>query len=538
MSGNGQNCGFAARRDYTMAMNRRPLIIVLMLLTCLVLIGVLGWQSWRLQQSNDAVAQSVQRDYANLAADEYGRRITAALGYRGYFQVISRLDSPPHATALRELILRDEQIADAARLVDGVFVINNGEISLDGMPSTSELERLMQTIQAGDTPLDGPYHSVTAAPDRPQIIYTRRGDANDQAVLFGFSVSRDGVSEYLRTALDAGALLPESLGDGKVGNEQLFVEVSDANGDILLASNSEFAYSQIVEKVMGDGYQGVVEGYTIRIAVNPSAARALLIGGLPSEQLPLLVAVMLLAIVLMLTAIWLFRREHAVMKMRADFVSQVSHELRTPLTQIRMFAETLLLKRTRSEAEQQRALQIIDRESRRLTHLVENILLFSSISDSIRVNPELQPVVPLIREVCEATRLATENLNIELLADATITAIVDADALRQILLNLLDNAVKYAPAGQQVTVAVARRGGVVQIEVIDQGPGIAASERERVWDAFYRLDKEQQTAISGTGLGLAVVRELVDAMHGRCWVADSASGTRVVVELPGSAADA
>jgi signal transduction histidine kinase len=536
MSGNCQDCRFGARRHYTRAMSRRPLVIVLMLLTCLVLIGVLGWQSWRLQQSNDAVAKSVQRDYANLAADEYGRRITAALGYRGYFQIISRVDNAADAHAIRGVLQNDAQLADAVGLVDGIFVVSNNELSLDGLQLTEEMRQVFATMLAARGEIDGPYKSTAASPGIPRVVYASAGKDNDARV-YGFTVAANGVAAYLRAALDAGPLLPESLGNGKVGNDQLFVAVSDANGDTLLVSNSVFAYSQIVEKIMGDDYQGVVEGYRIRIAVNPSSAGALVIGGLPAEQLPLLVLVMLLAVALLLTAIWLFRREHAVMKMRVDFVSQVSHELRTPLTQIRMFAETLLLKRTRSEEEQQRSLQIIDRESRRLSHLVENILLFSSISDSLKVDPELQPVAPIVREVCEATSLATPDLNIEVMAEDSVAAIVDDDALRQILLNLLDNAIKYGPQGQQVTVSVSQGDCVARIEVVDQGPGIQESERDRVWGAFYRLGKEQQTAISGTGIGLAVVRGLVEAMHGRCWIADSESGARIVVEIPGSSDD-
>jgi signal transduction histidine kinase len=516
-------------------MSRRPLIIVLMLLTCLVLIGVLGWQSWRLQQSNDAVARSVQRDYANLAADEYGRRMTAALGYRGYFQVISRLENPIDANAMRAAIARDDQIADAAQLEDGVFVINNGELTVDGMELSVELGAVLESMQHADVPMDGPYKSVPAAAGRPQIIYAGHSSVGDKAPLYGFTVATDGISKFLQTALDAGSLLPESLGGGNVGNDQLFVEVSDANGDTLFVSNAVFAKSQIVEKTMGDDYQGVVQGYKIRIAVNPSFAGALLIGGLPAEQLPLLILVMLLAVALLLTAIWLFRREHAVMTMRTDFVSQVSHELRTPLTQIRMFAETLLLKRTRSEEEERRSLQIIDRESRRLSHLVENILLFSGSSNSPSVDLELRSVVPIVREVCEATSLAMPDIKLEIHVDGDVTATVDGDALRQILLNLLDNAIKYGPAGQQLTVSVSHRDGMARIEVADQGPGIPESERERVWDAFYRLGKEQQTAISGTGIGLAVVKDLVKAMHGRCWISGSAVGVCVVVELPGRA---
>ena len=126
-----------------------------MLLTCLLLIGVLGWQSWGLQQSNDAVAKSVQRDYANLAADEYGRRITAALGYRGYFQIISRVDNAADATAIRNVLQNDAQIADAVALVDGIFVVSNNELSLDGLQLTEAMRQVFATMLADRGEIDG-----------------------------------------------------------------------------------------------------------------------------------------------------------------------------------------------------------------------------------------------------------------------------------------------------------------------------------------------------------------------------------------------
>jgi signal transduction histidine kinase len=512
-------------------MRSRPLIIVALLLACLGLIGVLGWQSWQLQRSNDAAARSVLRDYATLAADEYGRRLTAALGYRGYFQVVSRFGDAVDAASLRASLQDDETVADAMELVDGVFVAGADGVSVDGMQSTAELLRYLEALFNSAADLGGPYLAVAADGDRPQLVYTR---SEDSSRLLGFTVNAAGVEGYLRGALDMEPLLPVSLGDGAVGNDRLFVEVLDGTGRTLMLSNLPFADAQIVEKVMGDNYQGVVEGLRLRVAVDPVVASTLLIGGLPADQLPLLIVVMALAVALLLAAIWLFRQEHAMMRMRADFVSQVSHELRTPLTQIRMFAETLLLKRTRSEKESQRALQVIDRESRRLSHLVENILRFSSLSDSVSLSPALQPLAPVIQEVCAATRMTNPQVTIETVVDESVLAMVDDDALRQILLNLLDNAIKYGPTGQTITLSVTCADEIVQIEIADQGPGIPEGGREQVWDAFYRLEKEQQTAISGTGIGLAVVRELVEAMGGRCWVADSAAGATIALQLPGA----
>jgi signal transduction histidine kinase len=534
MSGICQDCGIASRGDYNTQMSRRPLVIISLLLACLGLIGLLGWQSWQLQQSNDAAARAVQRDYANLAADEFGRRITSALGYRGYFQVISSLDNPTSADDIRAAMQLDDRITLAAELVDGVFVADPGRISTDGFSMTNAMGDLIAGIVNDDGETQGPYQSVAATPATPQVIFTRSD--NDESV-FGFTVASSGVTKYLQEAFATGPLLPASLGNGKVGNDQVYLEVRDAAGNVVLATNSMFPYAEVVEKTMGADYQGVVEGFTLRAAVNPSQAGMLVIGGLPADRLPLLVVVMILAIALLLTAIWLFRREHELMRLRVDFVSQVSHELRTPLTQIRMFAETLLLKRARSDEEQHRALQIIDRESRRLSHLVENILQYSNISDSLRVNPELQPVAPVLREICDAIRLMNSDCNIQLNVADSVLAEFDDDALRQILLNLLDNAVKYGPKGQEILVNVSAHEHAVQIEVVDQGPGIPAAEQERVWGAFYRLAREQQTAVSGAGIGLAVVRELVEAMGGNCWIAEAEAGSRIVVELPGAATD-
>jgi len=516
---------------------RRPAVIVGMLFVSLMLIGVLGWQSYRLQISNDATADSVLREYAILAADEFGRRLTAGLGYRGYYQLISRFDDPQNAEEMLATVSTDQQLAAVAGLAGGFFVFDGNTFSTTKLGPAEEVEALLQQVFEQSASAEAPYHSAHTKNGKYQIIYKLLTVDTSPKKAFGFSVANAGVTKVARQAFESGPLLPASLADGQVSNELLFAEVTGAGGELLFESNRLYDSRLTVAKVLGNDYQGIVEGFRIRVSVNPDSAASLVIGGLPTSQLPVLVMVMVMVFVLMLTALWLFRREQAVIRLRTDFVSQVSHELRTPLTQIRMFAETLLLGRTRTEHESRRTLEIIASESRRLSHLVDNILRFSSISDTIQIDRCSQPLLPIIKEVCDTMQATNRQAQIQLEADASANADVDADALRQVMLNLLDNAVKYGPQEQQISVVLKSAGHTVSISVSDQGPGIPAAERQRVWTAFYRLQREQDTAISGTGIGLCVVRELVKAMDGHCWIEQTDIGTQVNIEFAATAYD-
>src|SRR2546428_12545310 len=171
-----------------------------------------------------------------------------------------------------------------------------------------------------------------------------------------------------------------------------------------------------------------------------------------------------------------------------------------------MFSETLLLGRVRSEEEHRRSLEIIDQEARRLTHLVENLLHFSRAERQVtRLSPERAPLAPRVQRGVEgfAPLAAARGVGVQAdLADG-VDASVDVEALRQMLLNLLDNAVKYGPPHQVVSVRLATSNGCARICVDDQGPGIPAADRERVWDRFWRLERDRGSAVAGTGIGLA-----------------------------------
>ena len=187
-------------------------------------------------------------------------------------------------------------------------------------------------------------------------------------------------------------------------------------------------------------------GFTVEASIDPQISRQIVIGGLPRSRLPFFLGLLALNAGLIVTAILQLRREMALQQLRDEFVSSVSHELRTPLTQIRMFAETLLLDRIRSTEEHRRSLEIIDREARRLTQLVENVLQFSRMERKIdSLSREKRELAPLIQEIVEdfESGMNGSETQIELRLSFGLTANVDPDALRQIVINLLDNAVKY-----------------------------------------------------------------------------------------------
>ena len=231
-------------------------------------------------------------------------------------------------------------------------------------------------------------------------------------------------------------------------------------------------------------------------------------------------------------------RERALARVRGDFVASVTHELRTPLTQIRMYAELLELGWLAEGRERRDAAALIGQEARRLTHLVDNVLHFSRLDRA----PSRMPVAPLdlagaAREVLAsfAPLARARGVRVEAELPAELPAIADRDAVRQVLLNLLDNALKYGPDGQTIRVrAAARDDGRVALAVDDEGPGVPAAERAAVWAPFVRLPAA--TGSVGSGIGLSVVRTLCRAMGGDADVGVApGGGARFRVVLPAAA---
>ena len=226
--------------------------------------------------------------------------------------------------------------------------------------------------------------------------------------------------------------------------------------------------------------------------------------------------------------------EHGLEQMKSDFVSTVSMELRTPLTSIYGFAQTLLRKDIEfAEDERQVFLEYIARESERLTEIVDALLSVARLDrGELPVSlaaTDVASVVGQVVAVVERTGANGRRFVADLKEDELV-AHADADKLRQVLEQLISNAVKYSPPAGTVTVSARRRRNVVEVAVTDEGVGIAAAERERIFSKFYKAGDEQAR---GTGLGLFIAQGLVREMGGRIWVdSEEGRGSRFAFELP------
>lgn len=229
--------------------------------------------------------------------------------------------------------------------------------------------------------------------------------------------------------------------------------------------------------------------------------------------------------------------EYRLEETRSDFVATVSHELRTPLASIHGAANTL---RSRDEQLQARTrrqlLEIVFEQSERLAHLVDQILLANQLSSgSAHIERRSFDARPVAREVVAALRhTIPAGIDLQLHAPPDLPpALGDPERVRQILVNLVDNASKYSPRGGRVDVTLAPANGNVRFSVRDEGLGIPGAEQKRIFEKFYRLDAGMTRGVGGSGLGLFICRELVALMDGRLWVTSGPGvGSTFSFELP------
>src|SRR5262245_41519723 len=237
--------------------------------------------------------------------------------------------------------------------------------------------------------------------------------------------------------------------------------------------------------------------------------------------------------------------ERALDELKGEFVATVSHELRTPLAAIYGSAQTLLREDiVLDDDKRQRLLQVIAQESERLSRVAADILLANRI-DSGRLQLETEPldVGRLAGDVVEQMRSTfaeRDDVTLDLVTTEEGAFVAgDEDKLRQVLINLVDNAVKYSPDGGAVDVRVEPDGTMLHMSVSDEGLGIPHGEQKRIFGKFYRVDPQLSRGVGGTGLGLYICRELVRRMDGRLTVSSKeGEGSTFVVELPLAAAPA
>ncbi len=223
-------------------------------------------------------------------------------------------------------------------------------------------------------------------------------------------------------------------------------------------------------------------------------------------------------------------------EMRKDFVANVSHELKTPITSIRGFAETLLEGAMEDTELRRQFLEIILKESGRLQALIHDLLELSKLEkDELRLEYSEVDVPSLVHDLLPVVSQQADKKQIEVTVDLPdqFVAVVDGERLKQVFINLLNNAVNYTPEQGKVTLAITGDGDKWRITVSDTGIGIPEKAQSRIFERFYRVDRARSRNTGGTGLGLAIVKHIVEAHKGSIFLESKVNeGTVFTIELP------
>ena len=546
-----------------------PSITVGLILIAVGLTALLAYRAFDASRSQQQMTEHTLREYAGFAAYQLRNAASGRMvgQHRGTFEHVVRAISMQGSTPP----LGPERVAaliapkgPQCGCLDGISFYYQVTIADSGIEATaSELatpanlgairERVIAHALAPDGPL--PPFPSPPGPRPPGVPPTSQWLASlfvhldgrpyllthaivvdstrGPVAAYGFvERAEEVVGRAVSTALQFQPILPNTLTRGLNADSILAVTVTTPAGAVVYRNETRadtlYAATDSLEPRLG--------GLRFEVAIDPASGGLLILGGLPRSRLPEVIATACVAVGLLGMLLYLFRRQEELARLRDEFVSGVSHELRTPLAQIRLLAELLHMGKVPAE-EQDRSLRIIDKEARRLSFLVDSILSFTHTRRG-ELSPVSTDIAAEIDEIVSGFAPLAEAHGVRLTTrlEPGIVASVDRSALRQVVLNLLDNAVRYGPSGQDVTVSTRVSGDTWTLEVADQGPGIPAEERERIFTPYYRLERDTGGAVGGTGIGLAVVRRLVEEHRGRVHVAstngDGTPGARFVVALP------
>ena len=520
--------------------------LVLLLLLTFAVTGLISYMGQREGENSEQVRENGLITSAAFAAAGYSEKLSygvhslTAAAFRSVVATVAlddRVEEVPNA----DLAFVDSRglncncTPSKEVLFNYKYDFNTQGLIVDRPIPESERARIKTALHGDLAPRSAHWNysvNVTGlGPKHPVLFSLVRKDSASGTSIYaiGFGATQKLLSAAVTPVDSFNLILPRPSQTAEPLPDRFAITVLVGNDTLLKAGNpSAYAVTYELNPALGD--------ISIIASVNPLRFNVVAGGSEPISRAPAYVGLLLLVGMLIAAAVMLTKRQGQLAEARTDFVSNVSHELRTPLAQIRMFAETLLLGRARNDTDKRRSLEIIDQEAKRLTALVENVLQLGRSERGVAsVTPTEFRLGPTIREAVDRYAQLPRSMNVEFRTEVEdrLVALVDPSALRQIIDNLLDNAVKYGPSGQRVNVGLAMFEEHARLWVDDEGAGIPVRERERVFEPFYRSTLHADSSAGGSGIGLAVVKELTDLLEGRVW-AESApgGGARIIVEFP------
>ncbi len=500
-------------------MQRRLVVFGLMAAVLIAAIG-LTYYSYRNTPSERLVILDTMRELAREKAFSIQNQIVNA-----EIEMLEQVDvDNPSAlqgqldrSSLHSVMLLDSD----KKLVPGGFFTKRTENNID------EFKRLVLEQVVPDLQIDraqfGKRRSLHQTYERlPYLFAFMRRKSGDKT----FTVVVETDINYL-----VAKVMPVVFDES--GSGRHLYQVVDRSGGLIYGPPfSEVAEEDVVELSFTD----TLGQWRLRVA--PRDARLLASRASRRATLDLVLIGTALAVILAgaLGGFFAVLRERRLNALKSEFISNISHELKTPLSIISMFGELLSMGRTRSAAQATEYAEIIRRESIRLSRLIDSVLDFSKIERGVDVYEfaDGQDVRGVVERALDLSRHRLEQAHMELeteLAEDLPIMRIDTNALTVAVLNLVDNAIKYAAEGKKLNVRLRASAGGVELEMRDFGPGVPANEREAIFDRFYRARAVRLKPIRGSGIGLALVKHIAQAHGGEIGVRAGKGGQGAVFRL-------
>jgi len=494
--------------------NWRHKLMLLLIGINITLLFTFIWQAYQASFKHLKSTQSVLLDYAEMVGQQFAGKLKSNIGYWGLHDLRSQLiqdssnnkskvdfyfDKPNKGLRTQQKIIRDG--------IKSIYIYNTEENIINTLYGQENFIYINQ-IKAID------YSSINTFtvfhPNNQLGLETWAILAINKAHFYIIEFSTEMIFNTIEHTFNSSELLPKVLYDKISNSDEINLSLSVDNQYPVFKKGYKFDPQNTSYITINDDYGNLFKGYNIKVSFNEKIAEKLIIGGLPNNQLLKLLLLIVLTIFVLIATIIIYRKEQKLTQQRSQFIARVSHELRTPLTQIRMFSETLLLNRVNTESEKEKYLNIIHRESKHLSYLIDNILNMHENDnknnlvhfDMITVLDEINYVIDNFKSIYKQ-----KHVNFKITIEPEITLSTDKLKFRQIFLNIVDNAIKYGPKYQSININAYQVNSSLIISVCDQGPGIHEKDRKKVWEPYFRLERDEKKAINGTGIGLSITAD-------------------------------
>jgi len=413
---------------------------------------------------------------------------------------------------IEDLLAREAKLRERIRFVELINQdILSQVISELRKGSSSELRSQYISQEVNDSTFQLSYFKLPAAFQQSQLI------------AMGYQLDKHYTLSYL---------FPDLLSSVELGKD-ILVGILDQNDSLLYIQDEH----RLPEYLVAGNFSQQYDGWKVAL-FDPDGKSIEQLTGKEKRLYQILFAgiitIMVIGIILIVRAVI---HESEISRLKSEFVSNVSHELKTPLALIRMFGETLDSGIVTDEAKRRQFYRIIRKESERLTHLINNVLDFSRMdAGGKEYNFREADIVDVVKSSLEAYKfqISDNGFNIESnLPGESINLKIDTDAISQVLLNLLNNAVKYSDKEKYIGVKVSKNSELAMISVTDHGVGISKEELKKIFEKFYRVSTVRTKETPGSGLGLTLAKHIVEAHGGTIEViSEVGKGSRFTIRLP------